>query len=117
MRDLENTREHCLVTFVFLKPLIPRGVSGSQFERERRPKTRPLGVGTGRRRNHMYGFNQPHPARPQPESHTAVVVSASYLLLRRMQTVHGNDQRARERTFLVRQPNRKILASADCVRV
>ena len=65
----------------------------------------------------MDGFDQPHPARPQPESHTAGVVSASRQLLSRIQPVHGNDQRARERTVRIRQANRKILTSADSVRI
>ena len=35
----------------------------AQFERERCPEARPVGVGARGRRDHMYGLDQPHSAR------------------------------------------------------
>ena len=49
------------------------------------------------------------PLVPQPEPHAAVVVGARRQLLGGIQTVHRDDERARERTVLVGQANRKIL--------
>src|SRR5262249_55514467 len=95
--------------------LTPLGVPGAELERQRRPKALPLGLGASRSRNHMYGLDQPHPARPQPELHPAVIVSTSRQLLSRMLPVHGNDQRARERTVLVRQAHRQLLTIAHGV--
>src|SRR5439155_26400783 len=97
--------------------LIPRGVRASHFECERRPEARPVCPGAGGRRTHMDGFDQPHPARSPPEPYAAVVVGTSRQLLGRVQAVHGNDERAGERTVLVRQAHGKILTSADCVRI
>src|SRR5580765_2066078 len=79
------------------------------FERERCPIAGPFSIRTCRRLNHVYGFNQPHPARLQAKAHTPVTVRASRHLLRWVQTVHGHDERARERTVPIRQTNRKIL--------
>jgi hypothetical protein len=63
----------------------------------------------------MDGFDQPHPTRTQPKSRTTIVVGASRQLLGRIQSVHGNDKRTRERTILVRQDNGKILICLECV--
>ena len=63
----------------------------------------------------MNRFHQPHSRRSQPEAYATIFVGASRYLLGRIQTVHGNDECACQRTVLVRQADRKILTGADCV--
>ena len=65
----------------------------------------------------MNSFHQPHTTVFQLESDAAIVVGASRQLLGRIQTVDGNDQRVGEGTILEREPNRKVLTGAQCVRI
>ena len=65
----------------------------------------------------MDGLNQPHSAGAQPETYATLFVTTCLQLFGRIQTVHGNNQPARERAVLIRQPKRNRIASAGYVRV
>src|SRR5712691_11120908 len=88
-----------------------------QLKSERGPVALPIGACTGGRRHHVHGLHKPHSARPQMQSHTAVVTRSGGKFLGWILPVHRNHQRTRQGTAFVHQADGKVLASADGVRV
>ena len=95
----------------------PTSFRVSRFERERRPEARPIGIGPGRRRDHVNGLHQPHATAAQRQPHPAFTVGAGREPFGGVQAVHGNDQRPRQRPVFISQPHRKVLTRAQRIRV
>ncbi len=84
---------------------------------QRCPQAGPIGLAARWRCDHVHGLDQPHPAGLKSKAHAALGVAALQLLVARVQAVHRHHQRAGQRTVLVGEEHRQLLARGQCVRI